>query len=82
MHGSGVHLTEQGDRYKGNHRKGLRHGQGSLQAADGSHYSGEWKVRVSCVVVTTPCPAHVPNLGRARRMAVRSRCICVVICVF
>ena len=42
--GAGVHVTEQGDRYKGALRKGQRHGQGSLQAADGSHYSGEWKV--------------------------------------
>ena len=38
--GAGVHVTEQGDRYKGALRKGQRHGQGSLQAADGSHYSG------------------------------------------
>jgi len=31
MHGQGVHVTQQGDRYKGTFRKGQRHGQGSLQ---------------------------------------------------
>lgn len=43
IHGKGIFISSNGDRYEGNFNFGLREGFGSMFYRNGNTYQGQWK---------------------------------------